>query len=165
MTTLPASTIIFLTRNPANELLIKPDTMFVGDTLVVAYDVKVDCMVVIPKGTRVSVTWTTKTVNEELGLYTVSVQTDSIFINGREYEMDASSGDALFNSTIRLSGIDVGFKSYFYKNRNINQRFITVNNLVRPVAVGGESVYIRVPTNEIAVRLNSDLYIDTTSII
>lgn len=167
MTSLPNSTTIFLTRKPNGTLLIKPDTTFQGDMLSVAYDVKYNGRIVIPKGSRANVTWTSQTIDPVNNLYGISLDVNSVFVNGKEYPMNANSSQGIYNTIVRYDGLDTGFKPYFYQTREIrtnpkftNRSFVKINNVNKQIPIGGDMVYIKVPVTEVMVALNSELYID-----
>jgi hypothetical protein len=60
MPTIPAGTHIYLTRKPNHLFYIKPDKSLLNDSLYVLYDVRVDGVTLIPRGTRVCGDWVTE---------------------------------------------------------------------------------------------------------
>ena len=85
-TILFAGTKIYLTRTPPFFLNIVPDTIVLNDVLYVLYDVKIDGITIIPKGTVVVGNW----VTESLPIPSVQLQVRKILLS-EDCEINADS--------------------------------------------------------------------------
>jgi hypothetical protein len=173
---LPTGTIIYLTKKPHQglidlthlrgkqspyEFLIRPGRSFHDTTLYVAYDVKVGPHVVIPRGSRVTGEWVT-----ELTTFTTSLaqlQVRSVIIDGDESPLFAHSDPATYTAIDIYNGDEVNFASHLYKVRNyksvanMTRRLVKVNCTDKVLLDDDlDTVYLRIPTREIQVRLSHD---------
>jgi len=155
--TIPAGTRIYLTKNPPFELFLKPDTSLLNDSLYVAYDVRINGVVAIPKGTRVLGNWITETTPTiaaqlQLTLVYLSGHGQAIFADSNVYEVLSS-----FNSTeVNNSNYILETLNYI-STANIDRRIVKAPcNIVTLLDDEKNINYIEIPTREIFVTLQTD---------
>ena len=157
---IPAGTKIYLTREPPYELYIKPDTTLANDTLYVAYDVKIDGAIVIPRGTRVIGDWiteTTPTIASQL-------QLTKICLNGGSHTITADSEifEVLseYNSA-EVNGTNVFTQTLSYQSvANIRRRIVKFPCQIKVLLDEQlNTQYIQIFAKEITVSVLADLVI------
>jgi hypothetical protein len=150
-------TCIFLTRKHKCNMYIQPGKTIIEDNLYVAYDVRVDGITAIPKGTRVIGDWVT-TFEPEIG---AQLRIHWIFLSGSGQEIQGDS--------------DVFRKLSFYDSREVakipfmdkTKKCKSVANIVRRSATVGlhsktlldnrcDLTYIEIDAREIPVYLTRD---------
>lgn len=158
--TIPARKMIFLKKKSADVLCIKPGKTLVNDNLYIAYDVKINGIIAIPKGTRVQGDW----VTEHTPNIAAQFQLTRIFLDRNGTEI---SGDSdIIDSISEYNAGDVRDADFFYKKQSIT----TVAGISRRVVELGynvitlddsqlDTIYIEIKTEEITVTLSSDFVI------
>lgn len=154
---IPAGTCIYLTRKKNFTLNIQPDKTLVNDNLYVAYDVKVDGITVIPKGTRIQGDW----VAESRPTLAAQLQINRIFLDRMGQEIIGDS-DVIQDTTV-FNRHEVSNLPYIYKIRryrsssNLPRRITVLNNRIKTLPDNNlNSVYLSIDTKEIPVYLNMD---------
>ncbi len=156
----PAETKIYLTREPPYELFIKPDTTLANDTLYVAYDVKLNGLLVIPRGTRVIGNWITETSP----VIAAQLQLSKLCLNGNSYTITADSDvfEALsaYNSA-EVKGSNVFTQTLSYQSvANIQRRIVKFPCQIKVLLDEQlNTEYIQIYAKEISVTLQADLVI------
>lgn len=154
--TIPAGTRIYLTKNPPFELFLKPDTSLLNDSLYTAYDVRVNGVVAIPKGTRVLGNWVTETTPTiaaqlQLTLVFLSGNGQPIFADSDVFEVLSS-----FNSTA-VNNSNYIFETLNYiSTANIDRRIVKAPCKITVLLDDDKNVnYLQIPTKEIFVTLQT----------
>lgn len=154
---IPAGTRIYLTKKNKFSLYIQPNKTITNDNLYVAYDVRVDGVTVIPKGTRVTGDW----VTESMPGLAAQLQINWIFLSGSGQEIHADS--EIIGCLTNYNGREVGRTPYFYKNKE----YKSSGNITRRIAKVGlhhktlmdnnlDTIYLEISTHEIPVILTED---------
>lgn len=121
---IPAGTRMYLTKKMPYELYIQPDKTLVNDNLYVAYDVKIDGEIVIPKGTRVVGDWVTES-NPSIA---AQLQLTKIYLHGSGQQFLADSD--VIEAMSCYNNKEINNACYFY----IQNRFRSRSNLTRRIA-------------------------------
>lgn len=154
---LSAGTRIYLTKKKPQELYIQPDKTLVNDNLYVAYDVRVDGITVIPRGTRVVGNW----VTESCPSIAAQLQLKKIFLHGDGQDIAADSD--VIEATDFYNNNEVGNASHIYKvnhyksTSNIVRRVANFNCQIKVLNDNNlDTIYLGITTKEIPVTLTSD---------
>lgn len=175
---IPAGTRIYLTKKNHFTLYIQPNKTLVNDNLYVAYDVKVDGIVVIPRGTRVIGDWVTESSPEFAAqlqlsrIYLRGVPRDAqLFSEGQTSDCNTSysEGQAIMadsdviNAISEYNNRDVNYATHLYKQNqykatsNITRRIAKFQCHVKTLFDNNlNSVYLEIMTKEIPVTLLED---------
>lgn len=154
---IPAGTCIYLTKKKPHPLYIQPDKTLQNDTLYVAYDVRIDGIVVIPKWTRVLGDWVTEstpTISAQLQITRIFLQRDG---------QDISADSDVIEATTAYNEDEVGNVSHLHRIGN----YRAVSNIKRRVIDMGygiktlfdtklNSIYLEIFTKEIPVTVTQD---------
>lgn len=158
---IPSGTKIYIKKSNSYPFFIKPDTIIQGEGYTVKYDVRINGVTVIYKGTTVIGNWTSLSSPEPLAILNVS----SICILGKNYPIEATSNE--YTSTSNFNGNEVMNAPYFYQivgeksTSNIYRRVVEIgckkiiladNNL--------DTTYIEISTNEIILTLVTDVILE-----
>lgn len=150
---IPSGTRIFLTRKPDRPFCIRPDTILHDDALFVTYDVLIDNVVAIPRGTRVLGDWITESIPEIAAQF----QIHTIFLTKAGQKIQGDS--ALFNHTVQFNYQHVNgitHMNLLHDNANSSTKFVSVNGKQRAITnIAPTVTFIMIPTQEISVILTS----------
>ena len=154
---IPTGTRIYLKKKIPHTLYIQPDKTLVNDNLYVAYDVKIDGQIVIPKGIRVVGDW----VTESSPVISAQLQVSKIYLQGSGQQILADS--EVYENLCVFNGDEIGNRGYFYKTNqyrslsNITRRIIKSQLGCRTLMDDRrDSIFIEIPTSEIIVTLTAD---------
>lgn len=155
---IPAGTRIYLTKKNPYMLYIKPDKILINDNLYVAYDVRIDGRIVIPKGTRVIGDWVTES-NPNIA---AQLQLTRIFLHGGAGQQIKADSDVI-NSIADYNNVEVKDAGYLYKQNqylassNITRRIANIRCRVKTLLDNNRnSIYLEIYTKEIPVIVLSD---------
>lgn len=154
---IPAGTRIYLTKKGQYSLYIRPNKVLLNDSLYVAYDVKINGEIIIPKNTRVIGNW----VTESNPTFTAQLQLTKIFLCGPGQDIAADSD--IINQIAAYNNTEINNANYLYKRG----QFKMPSNIVRRIAHYNcntkmlpdhklNTPYIEISTKEIPVILLSD---------
>lgn len=154
---IPQGTRIYLTKKSVPYFCIKPNQVLLNDTLYLAYDVKINGEIIIPKGTLVIGNWITESLPNIAGQF----QTKCIFFGNRQYNFFADSD--VMESVTYYNGDEVGNVSHFSKlthynsSSNIRRRITRVKNQTRTLSDDyRDTIYLEINTREIPATIMSD---------
>lgn len=157
MNNIKSGTRIYLTKKNAFPLYIQPNKTLTNDNLYVAYDVRIDGDIVIPKGTRVIGNWVTESNPD----YAAQLQVTTIYLGKTGLPFQADS-DVIQDIT-EYNNNEVGNVGYLYKQNqyraesNITRRIVDINCRAKTLFDDNcDTVYIEIFTKEIPVTLISD---------
>ena len=160
ITKIPAGTRLYLTKKNNHILCIQPDMTLFDDIMYVAYDIKIDGKVAIPKGTRVVGDW----VTESCPTHVAQLQLHKIYLKGSGQDFSADS-DVLedvsnYNSS-ELCGAEYMYKQLHYKSiANIMRRIIKSKFKTKTLADNNrDTSYLEINTKEIPASFTSDFII------
>ena len=144
---IPTNTKMYLTNKNKNNLYVKQNTTLININLYVAYDLKINGITIIPKGTRVLGDWITSNIAQFI--------VHKIFLKGNGQIMSAESD--YYN---KLINYDQNV-SHFYKSRNLiankNQRIMKYNYLNQFQFDSQITTnYVEIDQTEITVSFTSD---------
>ncbi|UFX99803.1 hypothetical protein QKC54_gp0684 [Megavirus baoshan] len=150
---IPAGTRIYLTKDKTNNFYIQTGTTLLNDNLYVAYDVKIDGKIVIPKSTRVTGNWITQTVPEPAA----QLQLDKIYLSGSGQNISADSD--IITSVRHFKNARNSFM-YKHKYRPSVSAYNNITHTIykdstSPEYING-STYLEVNSKEISVILTQD---------
>lgn len=153
---IPTGTRIYITKKGCPQLCIQPDKTLVNDNLYVAYDVKINGRIVIPKGTRVIGDWVT-----ESSPLSAQLQITRIFLHGSGQPISADSDildavTAYNNCEVDNTGYLHGLK-YYRSMSNITRRITKFHCRVKTLLDNNiNTIYLEIDTKEIPVTLMED---------
>jgi hypothetical protein len=154
---IPAGTRIYLTKKYNPVLYIQPDKTLVNDNLYVAYDVKINGQVVIPKGTRVLGDW----VTESSPTIAAQLQLTKIYLHGSGQDISADSD--VIEAISEYNDREVNNTGYLYKinqyhaTSNITRRIVKFQCRIKTLLDDNRNtIYLELYTKEIPVILTSD---------
>lgn len=154
---IPTGTRIYLTKKKHYALYLQPDKTLVNDNLYVAYDVRINGVIVIPKGTRVKGDW----VAESTPALGAQFQANCIYLdrNGQHFFADSD----VIESTSEYNNREVKNTGFLYKQNqylassNIYRRIVNINCKTTTLLDDNcNSVYLEIFTKEIPVTLTAD---------
>lgn len=155
---IPIGTKIYLTREPPYELFIRPDTSLINDTLYVAYDVRLNGVTIIPRGTRVLGDWITETNPSIIA----QLQLTRICMNGTSYFISADS--PVFDALSQYNATEVNNTNYltqimsYNSVANIQRRIVKFPCQVKVLLDENlNTQYIEIYAKEIEVNITKDL--------
>lgn len=158
MNTIPAGTRIYLTKEPAHLLRIRPDHVLLNDIFCVAYDVRINGCTIIPKGTKVAGDW----VTESSPIIAAQLQVCKIFLCGG-IGQDFLADSVPYQFVGLHNAAEVDGASYVYElmnyvsSANLTRRIVRTQCRTRILMDNAlDTVYIEVPTKEIPVMLLVD---------
>ncbi len=154
---IPAGTRIYLTKKKPHALYIQPDKTLVNDNLYVAYDVRIGCHTIIPKGTRVLGDW----VTESRPSIAAQLQIKKIFLQGAGQDISADSD--VIEAITEYNNKEVNNAGYLYKTN----QYGSVSGITRRVAKfhckiktlldnNRDTIYLEIFTKEIPVEFTMD---------
>ena len=154
---IPAGTRIFLTKKQKDPLYIRPDTTLQNDNLYVAYDVRVNGVTVIPKGTRVVGDW----VTESNPTIAAQLQIKRIFLerSGQDLSADSDVIEAitLYNKEEINNANNLTRIARYRSTANVMRRIVDVNCCITTLFdTKLNSIYLEIFTKEIPVTLLHD---------
>lgn len=154
---LPAGTRIYLTKKNQHELYIQPDKVLVNDNLYVAYDVRVNGVTVIPKGTRILGNWITES-NPNLA---AQLQINTIYLcrSGQEIrgDSDVIEATADFNNEETDNAPIVTKIAEYRPYQGMTRRIINATcsaKILRDKYLN--TIYLQIDTREIPVTLTEE---------
>ena len=154
---IPAGTRIYLTKKNNPVLYIQPDKTLVNDNLYVAYDVKIEGQVVIPKGTRVIGDW----VTESSPSIAAQLQVTRIYLHKSGQQICADSD--VIEATSGYSCEEVNNASYLHKIKqyrstsNITRRVAKIQCKIKTLYDDKcDTIYLEIYTKEIPVTVTND---------
>lgn len=153
---IPAGKCIYLTKKCPDILYIKPDKTLVNDNLYVAYDVKVEGVTVIPKGTRVIGDW----VAESYPTIAAQLQVKRIYLQGSGQEIAADSD--VIEGTTCYNCDEICGASYLYgyprcRTSCRTRRMVKLQCCSKTLADNDlDTIYVEIFTEEIKVYLTAD---------
>jgi hypothetical protein len=154
---IPAGTRIYLTKKRSHILYIQPDKVLQDDILYVAYDVKINGQLIIPKGTRVIGDW----ITESYPSVAAQLQITKIYLNGSEHEISADSD--VFEAVSYYNNQEINNMNYLYKQgqyrstSNIIRRIVKIGHYAKTLFDNKRnSLYLEIYTKEIPVTLTKD---------
>lgn len=152
-----AGTCIYLTKKNKQKLYIQPEKTIVNDNLYVAYDVRVDGVTVIPKGTRVVGDW----VTESTPVIAAQLQINWIYLSGSGQEIQGDS--EMICSLTDYDSREIGCIPFMSKNRqyhspsNITRRMTTIGLHSKTLLDNRrDMIYLEIDTTEIPIILTKD---------
>ena len=156
--TIPAGTRIYLTRFPPYRFNIQPDKTILNDSLYVLYDVRVNGLTIIPRGTRVLGDW----VTESDPTIAAQLQITKIFLCGRVGQ-DICADSDLIGTITEYNAAEVNDADYLSNQLT----YISTSNKIRRIIrrpckvsvlldYNPDTVYIQIFTKEIPVILIDD---------
>lgn len=154
---IPAGTRIYLTKN-IYSFNIQPGHLFLNDNLYVAYDVKINGVVIIPKNTRVVGDW----ITEFHPSIVAQLQLSRIFLYGSGQPISADSNvieavkknDSSDNTTNNIRLLTNRCKN---KNRSALSNTVKFSCNLQKIPNG--TIHIQIFTNEIPVIITKDIYV------
>lgn len=153
----PAGTRIYLTKKQPYILYIQPDKVLQNDSLYVAYDVKINGQLVIPRGTRVVGDW----ITESYPSIGAQLQVTKIYLNGSEQEISADSD--VMEVVTDYNNHEIKNTNFLYKQKqfkstsNIIRRIVKVGHHTRTLFDNKRDIlYLEINTKEIPVTLTKD---------
>lgn len=154
---IPVGTKIYLKKNNSQTLYILPGKTIVNDSLYVAYDVKMNDQVVIPKGTRVIGNWVTESVPS----IAAQLQVKKIYLQSDGQKFKADSDVITTVTTYNSKEIDNSCYLYKIKNHksttNLNRRIVKFGFDSKPLLDNNhDRIYLKICTTEIPVTLTKD---------
>lgn len=154
---IPTGTRIYLTKKKPFKLYIKPDKTLLDDNLYVAYDVKLDGCVAIPKGTRVTGNW----ITESSPSIAAQLQLTRIFLDGYGQQICADSD--VIEAISDYNGSEVCHVNSLYKQNqyrspaNVVRRIVDLGCSVKTLLDNNlDTIYLEIFTKEIPVTLTKD---------
>jgi hypothetical protein len=154
---LPVGTRLYLTKPKNKELYIQPNKTLVNDNLVVAYDVRNNGEIIIPKGTRVLGDW----VTESYPTVAAQLQLTKIFLDGIMQPIAADSD--VIEAITTYNNEEVNNASYLYKLNQLKMQSGTTRRITNVQCnVKGlkdnhlDTIYLEILTKEIPVTIVSD---------
>ena len=154
---IPIGTRIFLTKKRKDPLYIRPDTTLQNDNLYVAYDVRIDGVTVIPKGTRVIGDW----ITESDPTIAAQLQIKRIFLDRSGQDLSADSdvieATTLYNGEEIDNANNLTRVSHYRSTANVMRRIVNVNCCVTTLFdTKLNAIYLEIFTKEIPVTLLHD---------
>lgn len=157
---LPIGTKIYLTKKNAGTLYIKPDMTLLNDNLYVAYDVKINGIIVIPKDTRVVGDW----ITESAPSFAAQLQLTRIFLEGSGQVINADS--SVFDLINEFNGKEINNAGFLYQTAKhkfktgVNRRIVKFQCRTKTLSDNNlNSKYIEINTLEIPVTITVDFII------
>lgn len=154
---IPEGTRIFLTKKRADPLYIRPDTTLQNDNLYVAYDVRVDGVTVIPKGTRVVGDWVTEsnpTIAAQLQVKRIYLQRDGQDICADSGVIEAISA---YNKNEIGNANNLTRVAKYRSTANVMRRIVDVNCCITTLFdTKLNAIYLEIFTKEIPVTVVTD---------
>ena len=154
---IPAGTRIYLTKKRPRELYIQPDKVLVNDNLYVAYDVRIDGVTVITKGTRITGNW----ITESIPIMAAQLQINRIYLNRSGQDITGDSD--VIEATSDFNNREVANAPHLYKTGefkpipSISRRIVNANCHIRVLRDNRlNTIYLEIFTKEIPVTLTSD---------
>lgn len=149
-----AGSQIYVRRNNAEALYIQPGKEIIDDNLYVLYDVKVNGIIIIPRGTRIVGDWIT-TKNG------IIFSAKKIFIEGIYQDLEAES--YIYDNVVNFDSAEVRNAPYLelqkiYKSlANISRRFV-VSRCKNKILFDNfaQTPYIEIPNKEISIIILED---------
>ena len=154
---IPAGTRIYLTKKQDHVLVIQPDKTLLNDILHVAYDVRIDGKVIIPKGTRVVGNWITES-NPSIA---AQLQVTRIYLRGSGQQIFADSDviDCVSDYNCNeLNNVSYLYKKAHYRsNSGITRRVAKINCRIKTLLDNNrKTIYLEIETREIPVTVTAD---------
>lgn len=157
----PEGTRIYLRKSHGKPLYMRPNQTITADTLYVAYDVRIDGVTVIPRGTRVQGDW----ITESTPTFAAQLQIHRIFLElgGQDISADSDVIETItaYNSNeiaslpfvSKVSDHINGAKS----NQTHRKRIVKYGNRIKALRdTNVDSIYIEIQTREIPVTITRD---------
>lgn len=158
---IPIGTRMYLRKRRPFKLYIQPDKNILNDSLYVAYDVRIDGITVIPRGTRVLGSW----ITESCPCIAAQFQVDRIYLKGSGQITTADSD--LFEGITEYNANEICNAPYLYKimdyysPANILRRIVKASCQVQVLYDRHlNTPYIEITTKEIPVTFTSDFIIN-----
>lgn len=161
----PAGKIIYLKKKNNDTLCIRPGKILLNDNLYVAYDVKINGIVVIPKNSRVQGDWITEHTPSIAAQFQMSkiymphTYSSKISTTGKEI----SGESRVIEYTDIYNNDDVRNADYFFLKKsiitsgNVTHRIIELGCKIKTLPDNMlDSVYLEINTKEIPVILSKD---------
>lgn len=158
---IPTGTKIYLTKKNPIKLYIQPDTTILNDCLYVAYDLRINGITIIPKGTCVIGDW----ITESSPTIAAQLQLNTIYINGLEQPISADSD--VYENLSAFNTDEINNSLYLYKimdfrsPANIIRRIVKTTCQIQILYDNAlNKYYIEIPTDEIPLTITSDISIN-----
>lgn len=154
--TIPAGTHIYLSRYPPYEFYIQPDQTILNVTMYVKYDVRVNGITIIPRGTRVTGDW----VTESTPTVAAQFQLSKIFLTREGQKISADSrvieATSLYNDLEVENAKSLSKIMTYRSTANINRRIVDVLCQVKTLLDNDlNTTYLQIFTKELPVVLTS----------
>jgi hypothetical protein len=160
---IPAGTRMYLTKKRAYTFFIQPDTTLLNDSLYVAYDVRINGVTVIPRGTRVTGDW----VTESTPVMSAQLQINKIYLSGSG-QVAAADSD-VYEALSSYNNTEVNDASYLYtqlvyrSTANVIRRIVREQCQVKVLLDDNlNTTYLEIFTKEIPVIFISDFVVCAT---
>jgi len=154
---LPEGTALYVSRCTPYPIYLLPETVYPQDVLYLAYDLRHQGEVVLPRGTQMTGTW----IAEQAPELSAQLQIISLSLRDREYPCFADSD--VFLEKTQLNGAEVEYVPFLEEKiqgrkgparrrvvRYRNQDYALMDNHL-------DTIYLRVRTELVRVRLIRDL--------
>lgn len=157
---IPSGTKIYLTKKNPIKLYIQPDTTILNDCLYFAYDLRINGITIIPKGTCVIGDW----VTESNPTIAAQLQLNTIFINGLEQPISADSN--VYENLSAFNVDEINNALYLYKIMDFHSPANIIRRIVKTCQIqilydnNLNKYYIEIPTIEIPLTITSDTIIN-----
>ena len=155
--TIPAGTRIYLTKKHAPVLSVQPGKLLLNDSLYVLYDVRINGIIVIPRGTRVTGDWVTEITPQ----IAVQLQITRVHLSGVGQPLIADSEvSTCLSGYSRAEVCNTPFLYNTSRHRgrsNLKRRIAKIHNRTRTLADSKpDTIYLDIDTTEIPVTLIED---------
>lgn len=158
-TIIPSGKRIYLTKKNQHSLHLYPGKILLDDVLEVAYDVRIDGHVVIPRGTKVLGDWISETYPNQAA----QLQVKKIFLDrfGSDFTADSDIIEnlATLNTNRLRNKFFVKTNRYYRTPSNIKRYFVNDGTQKRIINnERSQTPYLQIYTTEIPVTLLSDFH-------